>query len=378
MMFLPPEIIDDVLSQLYADYRTLFQCCLVSRKWLPAGRHIIFETLRGQLTSDNCSQLLEILSSPLTTLPIYLRHLIIVGEGTYSAPLPTRHHQRFEYVLNRLSSLRGVYSLTFKNLRWETLSFATQSSLIRTFRYIKELSLQNFSCLSATVMFTMICNFTSLSRLSSDGVELQEPGSICGPPCASPPQITAIRLIDLVPWSMQSTIAFLRWIGPSLEHLVFCGHTYAPQSLSLGGYPEIDNNHRLRSIHIGNYNLIPFSPIVRPITLILSGVGRNHTQLTKIVLELRITESQISACSGWQDVDNLLRQPQFSRLRMVEVMLSFFRRPGVPDQGVSASVYQAREALRNCLPSCFERGILRLRLCIFLTSSPIVVAACQV
>ncbi|KAF8213737.1 hypothetical protein K438DRAFT_1107538 [Mycena galopus ATCC 62051] len=72
---LPNEITDHIIQNLHSDPKTLANCALVCRSWVPASQCIIFEKL--SIRERNCAEIIEHLTSTSPNIASYVKRLYV-------------------------------------------------------------------------------------------------------------------------------------------------------------------------------------------------------------------------------------------------------------------------------------------------------------
>ncbi|EAU90929.1 hypothetical protein CC1G_02316 [Coprinopsis cinerea okayama7 len=189
---LPQELVDHVIDHLYNDYETLRACSRVAQAWLPTSRYHLFAkvclqawTGHGvtQFPSGRCKELLSVIESA-PEIAGYIRELEIC-EG---APMHIRHPElqsatwvtsepALLSIFKRLKNLRHLEISSASIFYWRTLPAAFQNalcSLLATSSSLTYLKLHSWCFPNYTSLAVLLSHCKNLKGLSLSSTTVED------------------------------------------------------------------------------------------------------------------------------------------------------------------------------------------------------------
>jgi hypothetical protein len=239
---LPQELHDAIVDHCHADKPTLRICSRVCKSWLPASRYHIFSKVL--LHPDNIVVFLQLISSPLCTIPPHVTRLAL-QQG------PNHYGGDQLWFNDGIPTLTGFTSVHFLHLMGLGLyngdiGCKLTSALRINYRLVTDLEI-NQSVFHSFSQFTkVVCSFPNIERLALDTIMWKD--RTLPPPIEERPlchlkslMFKSSYMIDILNWLLShqylppiSTVYldyiiwshdtvtvtdFFRRLGPSLEHL---------------------------------------------------------------------------------------------------------------------------------------------------------------
>jgi len=231
-MDLPPELVDSIIDLCHDDKKTLGQCGLVCRAWLPRTRHNLFRSIH--LYPSNVSAFLDILTAP------HAPHSLIASVREVFATLHSFALAAPEHVcaLDKAISLvvaAGIQMLSldmghlFKPCMAGFSSWCGNSSR----NEISNLDIVHTTFDSSFKFTTWLSTWSALKSLTLKQVRIRD----LHPPQCHPklPSITTLSLDNVKSTSnLGGSLSFLlEELAPSLEHLHLRGCVVLSECISL-------------------------------------------------------------------------------------------------------------------------------------------------
>ena len=379
---LPQELIDIIIDHLQDDKRALATCSLVSRTWTPRTRHYLFTnfTLDGKK--------LKTFPKLGSAVMPFIRHFCVVDLFT------TRDWNK---ILPLLVGFHRVSSLSFStvSIPWRSLKSKPRLSLLHTFCDVVCLKLNFIRTKRFAELASIICAFPHLQTLVVRHLTCAVPPRNHSPLPSShvslsknlrhleilgfqaelllqwflsfetPPALRTVYLHELDDNADKRSITrrFLQAMGPTLESL--CCNSYLHEGTLLRQHSirpyytissaefqhlvRLHNTSRLRTLHIVlranngqlDTSFVSFVHVLSQMASVdLDELAIYHTEHTRVAWE------------EWAFLDDVLSQPQFSKLKRINI---YFLR--LHPQSLYA-VY---------LPRCLCRGLVHIQ---FVDSTP--------
>ncbi|KAJ7652082.1 hypothetical protein DFH06DRAFT_1206724 [Mycena polygramma] len=363
----PLEIVELVIDHLFDDRENLKTCSLVSFQWVPSSRLHLFRTVT-LLNAHSIQTLVELLESPLSTLPHAIRNIYVEVGPHYS--FNRRQAEDHSPYLTRLSDKCCIESLEFVQ---HTSYRTSESSDIflhpwSCFQHVRSLSLVGVLCAS-TNMTGFVASFPALRELKMDALlwrhvdaELEHFGR--SPPIP-PVHLQAVRLSRcplgvVLDWLLEvsgkshnpssglrctllelggisdnqidSVSRYLRACGPVLQHLSLS------LRLSNQGFVPLDLSCN------SNLRYVRLEPDLYFETLphMLCSITSASLEHVELVMPGRPARMYPHDANRWDDLDRYLLQPRFTRF------------------SITVQLHKAidEEVIMNYLPLCTARGII--------------------
>ncbi|KAF9003312.1 hypothetical protein BDQ17DRAFT_497107 [Cyathus striatus] len=165
---LPPEILDEIVTNLSADRRALCAVSLASSVFLPCARHHLFSEVI--LESSAICVFLKLLDVPWSTIAPTVRSVIIseTAPNAYKGCLETRRKKGY-YVPENPQRLRermqGVHSITFSDISLADIP-PPFWRLLNDLKGVKKLVVHQMSFDTPGTFFQYICSLPALETLS--------------------------------------------------------------------------------------------------------------------------------------------------------------------------------------------------------------------
>jgi hypothetical protein len=171
-VLLPAELSDVVIDQFSHDWSMLKVCSTICRRWLPRSRFHLFQDLAVDTSNSNhILRLLPIISSPLATIPLYVKSITIYyNEASMAQDLWADELDDLPYPLHtfpfatRLTLYIGSWGLQGERIRWLLESCKLNIS-------VTQLCIQHSCFESFPGLARVISQCPSLQQLSLNGVQ---------------------------------------------------------------------------------------------------------------------------------------------------------------------------------------------------------------
>ncbi|KIM86665.1 hypothetical protein PILCRDRAFT_815901 [Piloderma croceum F 1598] len=382
---IPSELADTIIDCLHDDSRALASCSVVCRAWLPRSRFHLFEHI---LLEPSRLQLFDLLDSPLSTIAPYVRCLHLEeGRGRYSY-----EPEWLNKALPRLAVFTAVESLEVDLARFDLLETETTRGLVSNFRMLRNLHFWHVKFRTFSQLVDVLGECPHLEHISFDCLFYQDKwdtpheghpeiknslptscaqriplhlrtfdlGSceknailywlLSGNSCLV---INTLRLRTVCLEETRAIGAFVRTLGPSLEHLeinfavsfegdvekAFC------RNVDLAGLIQ------LRSLHLSGlvmYSQYRSSTYVGWVSILLSQITSMHIE--EVVFDVWLSVPEDLDPLDWDVMGKVFAQPSFSRLKRIHFWV-----------WGDVNREQARVSIRERLPVCDARGLLEAK-----------------
>ncbi|KJA14224.1 hypothetical protein HYPSUDRAFT_208889 [Hypholoma sublateritium FD-334 SS-4] len=219
----PNEIYDYIIDHLHKNRRALSTCSLVCKDWRTTSRFHLFSIV--ELHVQDVDRDLAILSSPLATVPAYVKHLSI-DACTDVEP----ESGLFEKLVNGLPPMKQIKVLRLHEVDFQ-LSSSAKGNLFSLSRDIATLELINVNFPTSSEQTELISSAASLQTLFVSAITY---GRHTSPKDGQrAPPLKTLQLFDTHSWHAKSptTSSILNWLAldsqpkPSLSTLELRGIT---------------------------------------------------------------------------------------------------------------------------------------------------------
>lgn len=209
MITLSNETWDMILDNLYNERKSLFQCSLVAREWLPTCRYHIFRDHELVLSiQDQSKKTKEVFKNGSCSITPYVRKLMITGN--YNVPGATT---TFQEPISQLPIFPLVHEVILSHVDWKHMQRKTKAWIIAQLNTAEVLILDMPSLTNPKNLSLLICAAPAMKRLSirrgaCDIVPLSE--------FNSPPEIQEFQVSY---FNMLVVLPLLAAIASHLRHL---------------------------------------------------------------------------------------------------------------------------------------------------------------
>ncbi|KAJ8075118.1 hypothetical protein PM082_019445 [Marasmius tenuissimus] len=372
---LPFELIILILESLpNTDTTTLALCALVCRSWVPVSRSILFHHINLTTTTES---FLSLLSHPLQSITSARVESLTVTHTRYSPAtfnklLIWTHNDDRHGQMSLSDTLPHLKKLSLNWVGWWTLCAEAKDTLLRDFWGVTHLSLRMTAFDTIDDFSPLIESFPELESLELDGVRpALNWDSEAGINVAvwkrslkklSLKQIEDPRIIDILVsfcWGLKELecwYAEVEGIPPvcigAIQRVVVTaggalkGFTFQVEEGSGGGMGAFDLTHNT------NLKTLSLSPCYLLRTLELFTKCRYPPGLVSLCL----TSSKYAELD-WERLDVLLGcHSAFQSVEAIHMRLEE-RTLGI---GIGGVAVDSEMDLRNAMPRCWTRGILRV------------------
>ena len=221
----PAELVDTIIDFSHSDHCTLAKCSLVSKMWLPTSRLHLFEHVK--LTSANFAAFLALFDTVHCSLLPYIHTVTMFGAGWKS----------LQAAITCLTILKELETLCLVKVTLQP----GRPTPISGFHNLKALDMSQAIFETFTHLTGVVASFPFIERLRIDNSEWHSsPGeSLAVAPstlravdigrCSktpifhwligSAPDLITVSLSLFRTTEIRPAVQYLRYLGPSLEHL---------------------------------------------------------------------------------------------------------------------------------------------------------------
>lgn len=342
---LPLEMVETIIDHCHDNTKLLGITSLVCKTWLPPSRfHLFSESRSSRVSRDNCSNFIQLLQAPHSTLPAFFHNLWFKEDI---------HQSDIDSISQTFQVTKGceIRSLAFSG--WLGVDL---SSVSAGFNGITDLSFKLRTAFLEELRF--ICSFPQLQTLSLSGsVAKPAKDASVDHSIVLPTHLHTLRLrvtkgleqvlsyihkhtalsqlyvYNVDPKDLSLFQEYLQRSCPMLRHLTFEFGGYTYPSLDLGCLPQ------LHSITVTT----PYNGPLQWTGSVLQTVFSAQLQAITIVIHTYSKDPLVN--EPWGGFDQLLVSERFPSLRVLTVM---------------TGTRHGREVEKG-LPGCRARGVLLVK-----------------